>query len=326
MNFSDEIPNYALDCDSPLNAVNQSEKDDAKKSKMPRAIWAIVCVYVVLMVLISLKLNGFLTGVLTDFTLAILVATLLGVILWKVPIHQAATSAGLTNEVRFDRENEARKTLATILGGLFLLAGLYSSIQTFNLARDGQITDRFSKGVEQLGSVDAAGAPKMDVRIGGIYSLGRIANDSERDHSVVMEILCNYVRTHAPAQASHANYLLFAEQPTGPTPDIVAILEVFQNRHVAFDKRGLDLSKADLSGADLSLIDLENANLHGAVLFKAYLVATNLSGAFLKDADVRGANMTSAIGLTDSQVSDMRGDFTTVLPHKMKAPEDWNKH
>jgi len=36
------------------------------------------------------------------------------------------------------------------------------------------------------------------VRLGGIYALERIANESEQDHWPIMEVLCTYVRNVAP--------------------------------------------------------------------------------------------------------------------------------
>ena len=43
-------------------------------------------------------------------------------ILWKLPRWQVGRVRGLNSKERFDRVNEARKTLATILGGIVLLA------------------------------------------------------------------------------------------------------------------------------------------------------------------------------------------------------------
>ncbi len=42
-------------------------------------------------------------------------------------------------------------------------------------------------------------APNLEVRIGAIYALERIAQDSDRDHVQIMEILCAYIRQNAPA-------------------------------------------------------------------------------------------------------------------------------
>ncbi|MEM9032179.1 MAG: pentapeptide repeat-containing protein [Pseudomonadota bacterium] len=41
--------------------------------------------------------------------------------------------------------------------------------------------------------------PNLEVRIGAIYALERIAQDSERDHIQIMEILCAYIRENSNA-------------------------------------------------------------------------------------------------------------------------------
>ena len=162
---------------------------------------------------------------------ALIAATALLVVLvvWFVPKLQAAHSRGVTDENRFDRENNARKTLAQIVGGVFVLAGLYSSVKTFdlqrasaNLLQEGQITDRFSKAIDQLGTVpasggvDANGRPRinLEVRLGGIYALERIAADSPRDQWTIMEVLTTYVRENSP-NADQAG-------PARPIPHAVA--------------------------------------------------------------------------------------------------------
>jgi hypothetical protein len=67
-------------------------------------------------------------------------------LLWKVPQWQAGQVEHLNAKERFDRINESRKTLATILGGITLLVGGFFVWQNLNLAREAQITDRFTKG------------------------------------------------------------------------------------------------------------------------------------------------------------------------------------
>src|SRR5664280_1973712 len=127
------------------------------------------------------------------------------VVLWKGPQWQVARVEGLDSKERFDKRNEARKTLATIIGGVAFLTGGYFTWRNFSLAQEsvrisqeGQITDRFSKAIAQLGETDSKGNPKLEVRLGGIYALERIANESERDHWPIMEVLCTYVRENAP--------------------------------------------------------------------------------------------------------------------------------
>ena len=63
--------------------------------------------------------------------------------------------------------------------------------RTHELTEQGQVTDRYTKAIEQLGS------DKLDVRIGGIYALERIARDSAKDHPTVMEVLTAFIREHS---------------------------------------------------------------------------------------------------------------------------------
>ena len=59
------------------------------------------------------------------------------------------------------------------------------------LSREGQVTDRYTKAIEQLGS------DELDVPIGGIYALERVARDSARDHPTAMEVLTAFIREHS---------------------------------------------------------------------------------------------------------------------------------
>src|SRR5450631_2941925 len=84
---------------------------------------------------------------------------LLPLMLWRLPKRQTARLRSLTPEARFDKENESRKTLAQIIGGLFVIGSLFSTAKTLQvsqqqvqIARGGQITDRFTKAIEQLGN------------------------------------------------------------------------------------------------------------------------------------------------------------------------------
>jgi hypothetical protein len=53
-----------------------------------------------------------------------------------VPQWQVADVQGLEPKERFDRVNEARKTLATILGGVVLLAGFFGTWQNLKVAQE----------------------------------------------------------------------------------------------------------------------------------------------------------------------------------------------
>jgi hypothetical protein len=92
----------------------------------------------------------------------------------------------------------ARGRLLTLGAGLLATGALLFTAQNFTLSRrtfelteQGQVTDRYTKAIEQLGS------DKLDVRIGGIYALERVARDSAKDHPTVMEVLTAFIREHS---------------------------------------------------------------------------------------------------------------------------------
>ena len=85
------------------------------------------------------------------------------------------------------------------------------------------MTDRYTKAIEQLGS------DKLDVRIGGIYALERVARDSARDHPTVMEVLTAFIREHSREQwppPDTGN----PEQERSTRPDVQAALTVVGRR------------------------------------------------------------------------------------------------
>jgi len=200
-------------------------------------------------------------------------------VLWKVPQWQVGFVKDLEPKERFDRVNEVRKTLATILGGILLLAGGFFTWQNLNLAREGQITDRFYKAIEQLGS------EMLQIRLGGISALEGIANESEALHWPIMEVLCTYVRVNAPRKPQESTI------PNPPPADIQAILTVLGRRDRKYEKKNqvLDLKYTDLRDADLF-----QANLIGAKLFAADPVGANHRAADLSGADLQGADLDGA--------------------------------
>lgn len=103
-------------------------------------------------------------------------------------------------------QNEVRTTLLQGLAGVVLLLGAYftyrqvansreqlaHSREQLQIARQGQITERFTRAIDQLGHA------QLDVRLGGIYALERIARDSSADRAAIGEVLTAFVRSHAP--------------------------------------------------------------------------------------------------------------------------------
>lgn len=240
-------------------------------------------------------------------------------------------------------KNDARATLLQGVGGLVLLVGALAAWWQLRLGREqlqaareqmlhdqqlsrlqlevsrrqleiteqGQITERFTRAVEQLAS------DKRDVRLGGIRGLERLAATSAVDQDVVGEILLALVhqRSPWPPRSGQAP----ADEPVedlrslwvraADVADAVSVvgrlslpvttrLTLYLGRT---DLRRVDLRDADLAGAwlghsnlaraEFADVNLRGANLQGTNLMQARLSSTSLQGAILTGADLRGADL-----------------------------------
>ncbi|WP_409062285.1 pentapeptide repeat-containing protein [Streptomyces sp. SYP-A7185] len=177
------------------------------------------------------------------------------------------------------------------------------------LAREGQITERYTAAVSNLG------ADAMDVRLGGIYALQRIMQDSSRDQPTINNVLAAYARSHA-AKAPPAG----KDVPA----DVLAALKVLSDRDTTHDEAFvLDLTSIWLPGADLAPSRLQafwlpdagtsssKVNTKGIMLRSAILTKAHLSGAFLPWAELRRASLNDAdleranLGHADLRIADL---------------------
>lgn len=219
------------------------------------------------------------TGILVGVACVVFLAV------WKLPEWPVmAWKAFLTPKDLIELENQTRQTLIQVIAGAAIVAGLYLvwrrmtateslASQALETVREGQLTDRFSRAVQQFGS------DKVEIRLGGIYALERIAHESERDHWPVMEVLCAYVRDAAAWRE---------ERPATRLPvDVQAILTVVGRRALRFETA--EHHRIDLSRTDLRMADLQKGNFGNALLVGAHLEGADLGNATLEKADLRGA-------------------------------------
>jgi uncharacterized protein YjbI with pentapeptide repeats len=229
--------------------------------------------------------------------IAVAAVVLAVVIVWALLVpgtdwlahHDIGSSKGSLATAR----DAARGRLLTLGVGLFAAGTLIYTARSFTLSRrtfelteQGQVTDRFTKAVEQLGS------GKLDVRIGGIYALERIARDSAKDHPAVMEVLTAFIRDHSREPwPVDKDGVQDGEKKT--RPDVQAAVTVVGRRDAKRDIGPIDLTSADLTGADLT-----GAALHGRPRIPRSRRIEDLDiefvGAILRDAILRGADLTRA--------------------------------
>jgi uncharacterized protein YjbI with pentapeptide repeats len=235
--------------------------------------------------------------------------------------------------------DNVRVLLLQLGAGVLATGALVYTSLTFRLSREGHVTDRFTKAIDQIGS------DRLAVRVGGIYALERIMIDSARDHPTIVEVLAAFVREQSSDRetvpltdhSAPVKDIPGSSTTKRPAADIQAALTVLSRRpsgrsergplnlHFATlniaDLRSADLKRADLTGADLIRADLTGADLTGADLTAAnldgaHMTGANLAGARLGDADLTLANLTDAnlagVDLTGADLS-----FTCLIRANM---------
>lgn len=151
--------------------------------------------------------------------------------------------------------------------------------------------------------------PNLEMRIGSIYALERIAQDSHRDHIQIMEILCAYIRENAAVTSLEPMEPPFSR--AAPRTDIQAAISVIGRR----SKEQIDLEwkhqfRLDLRNTDLSGVDFRHGNFSAAMFHGCRLEACLFDGSTLKgtqffaallnfasfySAELRGTRFDSAI-------------------------------
>ncbi|GIE98096.1 pentapeptide repeat-containing protein [Paractinoplanes rishiriensis] len=243
-----------------------------------------------------------------------------------VPPAPAPPAPAPTSEGPGWRENVTAiaAILSPLVTGFTVLVAVIALLSTNQanqgqqrLAEQGQITDRFTKAIDQLGQ---EGNSKVAIRLGGIYALERIMRDSVDDERNIVEILCAFVREHARLTVQPTPTSSPMPSEGVPATDVQAALTVL-GRRPNFDKPGfgtdpqygiVDLSRTELSGANLSyhprygsyVIETfpSGAKLNGTTPSGANLTGANLTGANLSNANLIGVNLSDA-NLTDANLN-----------------------
>lgn len=251
--------------------------------------------------------------------------------------------------VGFGERRDFAQLVAQIVGGAVVLFGLYSAWRQLlateesqKIARDGQLTERFTRAIQQLGD------SSVTIRLGGIYALERIAQDSERDHWTIIEVLVAFVEEKSRCEVEQV-----PDEPESVPRDVQAALTVVGRRIRTYEKerQHLRLSEVDLrevrlpdahfEGIHFSFAHLDEAFLAGAhledALFdqvkmqratlvdahleRAVFIDVDLTNAWLERAHIDGTDLSGASGLTQAQIDSVASiDGDTKLPMGLVIP------
>src|SRR5664280_1758209 len=119
-------------------------------------------------------------------------------VVWSLPSLLTRHPRVVDAAARHTAITNTRTGLVATLAALGAGVGLAYTARTYRLSREGHLTDRYTKAVEQLGS------DKIEMRLGGIYALERLMRDSSTDQPTIMEVLTAHIRQHAPRTSDEA--------------------------------------------------------------------------------------------------------------------------
>jgi uncharacterized protein YjbI with pentapeptide repeats len=233
-------------------------------------------------------------------------------------------------------KNDFSSSLAQSFGSLFFLLTGYLAWKNFKVAQenlkvvqknlqiseDKQVSERFGKAVDHLGD------GTKELKLGGIYELQGIAQDSKEKYCIVIiKTLMGFVR--------ESRQEISSEREIIPTYILTAIdvflklynsLEEKEKSEVKLNLRGANFTNmilanevnftgfnlqrakfnnADLTNANLSNTDLTGANFSNATLTKIELKGVDLTGAKFDWAVFKGADLTDA-NLTKADLTGAR--------------------
>lgn len=304
----------------------------------------------------------------TCLFLTIILFSVFVYLIQQVPHWQVATFEINNSTEIAQLENSYRATLAQALGGVAIGIGLYYTWrrisiaeedlkatqenlkiaqenlkvtqqnlattqkiaqENLKIAQEGQITERFTRAIDQLGN------SAIEIRVGGIYALQRISNESVKDYWSIIQTLTSFIRQKSPYPkyidvedsdkelcGEMTSYEFFEYLNEKPESEIIASfvmnnarklevpLDVQTAVYVIKERRFFNAAFKDLKnpfshanvepdflslyGTDLFCVDLEDAHLEGAALSACFLCMANLNGSCLQNAYLRETILQSA--------------------------------
>ena len=274
---------------------------------------------------------------LLDVGTAIALAAAVAAVVWLMQGPQVIHPEGWDQLLAAEQSTATgqwRLMIVQATAALGAAVALAYTARNYRLSHRGQVTDRFTKALERLGS------DELYVRIGGVHALGQVLHDAPDQHQHILDVLCAFIRERAGVSDQRLATTpvgSWIHPPTGSDPpaatevaeDVQAALTVLGRRPVrpedSLELGHLQLRGARLNGADLTGASLDHADLTGAVLAGADLTRAWLDDADLTDAVLAGADLTDALleraDLTDARLD--HADLTGALLNGADLTRAW---
>ncbi|WP_144120927.1 pentapeptide repeat-containing protein [Catellatospora sichuanensis] len=209
-------------------------------------------------------------------------------------------------QVQAGLRDGVRSAMLQGAAGILVVIGAIAAWLQVRVGRESHVTGLLARAIDHVGS------DNPDVRVGGIYTLERIARNSAEDRLSVMFLLATLIRRRVPwnrpdgsgtagftEDVDMALPWLRVRQPEAQTA-----IHVLSRRLVDPMTARLYLARTDLGGVQVNDGGrLGNANFNHANLARAWLQGVLLDHGTFKGCDLRAANLRRASLIS----ADLRG-------------------
>lgn len=187
---------------------------------------------------------------------------------------------------------EGQFRLAIVQGLVALGAGiaLMYTARTYRMSYRAQVTDRFFKALERLGSEE------IYIRIGAVQALEQILHDSPGQVEPSVKVLTAFVRHRSAFPNEECEPVpANCETPSDVQTALTTMTRINIRSSWPIDLSCLWLPGAQFHRADLADADLRECDLTGAEFYSARLIRANLSGAQCERAKFDRADLERAV-------------------------------
>jgi Pentapeptide repeats (8 copies) len=241
-------------------------------------------------------------------------------VIWYLPKREvrAIRAAGVTDPQKLaELQLSSRTSIIQAIGGFALIATLAvtayqareasnTAAENIRLAERGQVSERLSRSVEQLGATVAGSSapiPAVDVRVGALFALAEIGEQSETDTQPALLIVATYIAGNLPrkpplplegeacSQQRQANRRRLRR-------DVQIALEfVLPRLEIAWAAKNPNAVSPGLADVDFS----------DTILPAPYFRNITLSDASFRNSDLSGARFDNAIVQGDFRGACLQG-------------------
>lgn len=187
-------------------------------------------------------------------------------------------------------EVEERRNLIAVLAGTLTVFIFLLNRQRHELEKDESRTNRYTEAVQLLGD------ERLTARLGGIYALQRLGNESPKDVPAIAQLLASFIREVSREIVEQHQQSENRKQPildglNRAPSDIVAATRVLGSPEFRpYYRSNLFLGEVSLQGAVLVGANLRNRQFDGFDLTESYLDGADLSSCSMVNVQLSGAH------------------------------------